>query len=186
MAGRSRPRRTGAAPRSARARSAVSCARCATRTCRRHCCRPFCATIISSLHGGAWTACWARCRRLAAAHENQPAGDTMNQAARYPSLEGKRVFVTGGGTGIGEAIVAALSAQGAIVAFVDIADAPSTALCERIAAAGHPAPVFRHCDIADIPVLQRTMAELAAQLGDFDVLVNNAANDQRHNIETVS
>ena len=110
----------------------------------------------------------------------------MNKPTRYTSLAGRRVFVTGGGTGIGEAIVTALAAQGAIVAFVDIADEPSVALCERIAAAGHPAPVYRHCDITDIPALQRTIAELAAQLGDFEVLVNNAANDQRHNIETVS
>jgi len=110
----------------------------------------------------------------------------MNNAARFPSLSGKRVFVTGGGTGIGAAIVAALAGQGAVVAFVDIADAPSEALCEQVAAAGHPAPVYRHCDITDIPALQGVIAELAAEVGDFDVLVNNAANDQRHDIETVS
>lgn len=109
----------------------------------------------------------------------------MNNPARYASLQGKRVFVTGGGTGIGEAIVTALAEQGAIVAFVDIADAPSEALCARLATAAH-APVYRHCDITDIPGLQHTMAALAAELGDFDVLVNNAANDQRHDIDTVS
>lgn len=109
----------------------------------------------------------------------------MNHPARYPSLEGKRVFVTGGGTGIGEAIVAALAEQGAVVAFVDIADAPSEALCARLAGAAHP-PVYRHCDITDIPALQQTMAQLALELGDFEVLVNNAANDQRHDIATVS
>jgi NAD(P)-dependent dehydrogenase (short-subunit alcohol dehydrogenase family) len=110
----------------------------------------------------------------------------MKQLANYGSLQGKRVFVTGGGTGIGEAIVSALAAQGAIVAFVDIAQEASVALCARLAEQGVTAPLFRHCDITDIPALQKTMAELAAELGDFDVLVNNAANDQRHDIETVS
>ncbi|OON64012.1 3-oxoacyl-ACP reductase [Massilia sp. KIM] len=110
----------------------------------------------------------------------------MNRLAKYPSLQGKRVFVTGGGTGIGEAIVSAFVEQGAVVAFVDIAKQASEALCERLGAAGYPAPVFRHCDITDIPALQRTMAELAEQLGDFEVLVNNAANDQRHDIQDVS
>lgn len=110
---------------------------------------------------------------------------TMSKLARYASLEGRRVFVTGGGTGIGEAIVAALAAQGAVVAFVDIADEASEALCARLNAAGHRV-VYRHCDITDIPALQGAIAELAAQLGDFEVLVNNAANDQRHAIEEVS
>lgn len=110
----------------------------------------------------------------------------MKQLANYPSLQGKRVFVTGGGSGIGESIVTAFAAQGAQVAFVDIVREPSIALCERIAAAGHPAPLFRHCDITDIPALQAVMAELSAVLGDFDVLVNNAANDQRHQAEEVT
>jgi NAD(P)-dependent dehydrogenase (short-subunit alcohol dehydrogenase family) len=110
----------------------------------------------------------------------------MKQLAQFGSLRGKRVFVTGGGSGIGEAIVAAFAAQGAIVAFVDIAREASEALCERIAASGAPEPVFRYCDIVDIPALQTTMADLAAELGDFDVLVNNAANDQRHDISEVS
>ena len=110
----------------------------------------------------------------------------MKQKANYPSLKGKRVFVTGGGSGIGESIVAAFAAQGALVAFVDIVRDPSIALCERIAAAGHPAPLFRHCDITDIPALQAVMAELSAEIGDFDVLVNNAANDQRHQAEEVT
>jgi NAD(P)-dependent dehydrogenase (short-subunit alcohol dehydrogenase family) len=110
----------------------------------------------------------------------------MKQLARYASLHGKRVFVTGGGSGIGEAIVAAFVEQGAVVAFVDIMREASEALCARLADAGHNAPLFRYCDITDIPALQGVMAELAREIGDFDILVNNAANDQRHDIEDVS
>ena len=110
----------------------------------------------------------------------------MTHTASYASLKGKRVFVTGGGSGIGESIVAAFAAQGATVAFVDIAREASEALCARLAAQGLPAPLFRHCDINDIAALQATIAELAAEVGDFDVLVNNAANDQRHEVEAVS
>jgi NAD(P)-dependent dehydrogenase (short-subunit alcohol dehydrogenase family) len=111
---------------------------------------------------------------------------TQEQLANFPSLRGKRVFVTGGGSGIGEAIVTAFAEQGAKVAFVDIAVDASLALCERLAAAGHDKPVFRQCDIRDIPALQDTMRALAADLGDFDVLVNNAGNDQRHKPEEVT
>lgn len=110
----------------------------------------------------------------------------MKQLATFGSLRGKRVFVTGGGSGIGETLVSAFAEQGALVAFVDIVKDASVALCERIAAAGHPAPLFRHCDITDIAALQATMAALAADIGDFDILVNNAANDQRHNPEDVT
>ncbi|MDO8041677.1 SDR family NAD(P)-dependent oxidoreductase [Janthinobacterium sp. SUN137] len=110
----------------------------------------------------------------------------MKQLAKYGSLQGKRVFITGGGSGIGESLVAEFAAQGAVVAFVDIAVEASEALCRRLAEAGWTAPVFRHCDITDIASLQAVMAELANQLGDFDILVNNAANDQRHQAQDVT
>jgi NAD(P)-dependent dehydrogenase (short-subunit alcohol dehydrogenase family) len=117
----------------------------------------------------------------------------MDKLAKYGSLEGRRVFVTGGGSGIGEAIVSAFVAQGAAVAFVDIVREPSEALVARLTASLEPepqctrrAPLFRYCDITDIPALQATMAELAGLLGDFDVVVNNAANDQRHQIGDVT
>lgn len=110
----------------------------------------------------------------------------MNQLATFASLRGKRVFITGGGSGIGEALVASFAAQGALVAFVDIMEQASEALCRRLADAGHPPPRFRRCDITDIAALQATMAELAGEIGDFDILVNNAANDQRHQTEEVT
>jgi len=110
----------------------------------------------------------------------------MKQLAKYGSLQGKRVFITGGGSGIGESLVAEFAAQGALVAFVDIAVEASEALCRRLAEAGMMAPLFRHCDITDIVSLQAVMAELAEQLGDFDILVNNAANDQRHQAQDVT
>jgi NAD(P)-dependent dehydrogenase (short-subunit alcohol dehydrogenase family) len=110
----------------------------------------------------------------------------MSRLASYPSLQGRRVFVTGGGSGIGEAIVAAFVAQGAAVAFVDILREPSEALVARLQGTGAHDPLFRHCDITDVPALQQTMAELAGLLGDFDVVVNNAANDSRHRIGEVS
>lgn len=110
----------------------------------------------------------------------------MKQLAKYGSLQGKRVFITGGGSGIGESLVAEFAAQGALVAFVDIAVEASEALCRRLAEAGWTAPVFRYCDITDIASLQAVMAELAQKLGDFDILVNNAANDQRHQAQDVT
>lgn len=108
------------------------------------------------------------------------------QAASYGSLKGKRVFVTGGGSGIGEGIVAAFAEQGATVAFIDIAVDASLALCERLAMEGWQKPVFRQCDIRDISALQSVMRSMTDDIGDFDVLVNNAGNDQRHRPEDVT
>ncbi|RJF95809.1 SDR family NAD(P)-dependent oxidoreductase [Noviherbaspirillum saxi] len=110
----------------------------------------------------------------------------QSQLARFGSLQGKRVFVTGGGSGIGESIVEAFAEQGAKVAFIDIAVDASLSLCEKIALAGYEKPVFRECDIRDIPALQDVMRSIAADIGDFDVLVNNAGNDQRHTPEEVT
>jgi NAD(P)-dependent dehydrogenase (short-subunit alcohol dehydrogenase family) len=106
--------------------------------------------------------------------------------ASYPSLRGRRVFITGGGSGIGAAMVEAFCEQGARVAFIDIAEAASAALAERIRAAGHEAPWWRACDVRDIPSLQRAIADAAAALGDFHALVNNVASDDRHTIEQVT
>ena len=111
---------------------------------------------------------------------------SQNSLASYPSLKGKRVFVTGGASGIGESIVTEFTAQGATVAFVDIATDAGLNLCERLAKAGYETPVFRCCDIRDIPALQADMRALAQQIGDFDVLVNNAGNDDRHQPEEVT
>jgi NAD(P)-dependent dehydrogenase (short-subunit alcohol dehydrogenase family) len=107
-------------------------------------------------------------------------------SADYPSLRGRNVFVTGGGSGIGAAIVAAFAAQGAGVAFVDIAEAASHALADTVAADGHARPWWRVCDVRDIAALQAAMAAAATELGDFHVLVNNVANDDRHTLESIT
>jgi D-xylose 1-dehydrogenase len=105
--------------------------------------------------------------------------------ARYPSLLDKVVFVTGGGTGIGAAIVEAFVAQKANVAFVDIQTEPSKALAARLGASG-PAPLFIRCDLSDIAALEATMEEVRQRLGPIAVLINNAANDQREDVDEVS
>jgi NAD(P)-dependent dehydrogenase (short-subunit alcohol dehydrogenase family) len=106
--------------------------------------------------------------------------------ASYPSLEGRVVLVTGGGSGIGASIVEHFCAQRARVAFVDIERAASEALVAAIAARGHPAPVFLPCDLRDIAALQAAVAEARGRLGPARVLVNNAAHDERHTIERVT
>jgi NAD(P)-dependent dehydrogenase (short-subunit alcohol dehydrogenase family) len=115
-----------------------------------------------------------------------PEDNVAHGLATYGSLKGKRVFITGGGSGIGASIVSSFAEQGASVGFVDIAEEASAALCDKIAASGHGKPVFRHCDIRDIPALQQVMRSMADELGDFEVLVNNAGNDQRHAPEEVT
>ncbi len=106
--------------------------------------------------------------------------------ASYPSLRGRRVFVTGGGSGIGAAVVSAFAEQGAHVAFVDIAEEASRRLAQHIAAAGHHAPWWQACDVRDVSALQTAIALATAAVGDFSVLVNNVASDDRHTIESVT
>lgn len=101
-------------------------------------------------------------------------------SAVFPSLAGRRVFITGGGSGIGASLVEGFCRQGARVAFVDIDAAAAGALLQSLRAKGLPEPWFRRCDVTDIADLTRAMAESAAALGDFHVLVNNVASDDRH------
>jgi NAD(P)-dependent dehydrogenase (short-subunit alcohol dehydrogenase family) len=110
----------------------------------------------------------------------------MSTAARYPSLEGRAVLITGGATGIGAAFVERFHDQGAKVAFVD-RDAPSgERLRDKLGAARPPAPLFIPCDVTDTGALRAAVAAVRTALGPVSVLVNNAANDQRHQVEAVT
>jgi D-xylose 1-dehydrogenase len=115
----------------------------------------------------------------------QPAPIAASDRAIYPSLAEKRVLVTGGGSGIGEGLVEAFVAQGSRVAFVDIAERESQALVERLGRAVH-APWFLPCDLRDIQKLRATIAEVEGEFGGIDVLINNAGNDDRHDIAEVT
>ena len=106
--------------------------------------------------------------------------------AVYPSLKGKTVFVSGGATGIGAAHVAHFAAQGARVAFADIQAEPADALVRAIAALGQPVPLFLPCDLRDIAAYQAAIRAAATALGPINVLVNNAAHDERHRWQDVT
>jgi len=100
--------------------------------------------------------------------------------AQYPSLAGRVVFVTGGASGIGADIVRAFVGQGSKVAFVDILEAEGRALTAETGAE------FIACDITDIGALKAAIEVTRDRLGPIGVLVNNAANDQRHEIDAVT
>ncbi|MES1190411.1 MAG: SDR family oxidoreductase [Steroidobacter sp.] len=106
--------------------------------------------------------------------------DIPDWSAMYPSLKDKRVFITGGGSGIGASLVEGFARQGARVAFVDVADAAAITLVEKIKSKNLPAPWYQHCDVTDVSQLQRIIRDAAAALGDFNVLINNVASDDRH------
>ena len=109
-----------------------------------------------------------------------------NTLATYPSLRERAVFVTGGATGIGAAMVTAFAEQGARVAFIDVADAAAHELSQQLAERGFPKPWWRACDVRDIAALQAAIADASAELGDFAVLVNNVASDDRHTLESIT
>jgi NAD(P)-dependent dehydrogenase (short-subunit alcohol dehydrogenase family) len=107
-------------------------------------------------------------------------------SATYPSLNDRVVLVTGGATGIGESIVRHFARQGARVSFLDVQDEPGRALSDELARNGCPPPAYIHCDLADVTALQAAVKQVLSACGTVDVLVNNAANDQRHAIDEVT
>jgi NAD(P)-dependent dehydrogenase (short-subunit alcohol dehydrogenase family) len=109
--------------------------------------------------------------------------------ARFPSLAGKTVLITGGATGIGAAFVEHFFDQGAKVAFFDIDTDAGEALADQLGAdlaGGQTRPMFLRVDLTDIDALRKGVADVRGAFGPIGVLVNNAANDKRHRIEDVT
>ena len=107
--------------------------------------------------------------------------------ASYPSLIDRTVFITGGADGIGSALVEQFARQGSKVAFVDKNVEYALATIQRCVDAGVAhAPTFYEVDLLDIDALQAACASAIVALGGVTVLVNNAANDDRHDWRDVT
>ena len=105
---------------------------------------------------------------------------------KYFDLENKRVFVTGGGSGIGASIVEHFCEQGSEVYFVDINVEESEKLVDEIRKSNFKIPNFIKCDLLNIKELQEIIKKIIIENGNIDILVNNAANDERHEIDEVT
>ena len=105
-------------------------------------------------------------------------------STRFPDLAGKSVFISGGGSGIGEYLTEGFIDQGAKVAFCQRSDA--TSLCDRIEKKYGVRPLFLKCDVTDIAEYKRVLGQAAKANGDISILVNNAAWDNRHTLEEMT
>ena len=109
----------------------------------------------------------------------------MNEIASYPSLKNKTVLITGGASGIGASIVENFLQQGSKVAFLDKDKDLGNNLIDQLKQKNFK-PVFKECDLVDIEEMKNKINEIREELGLISILVNNAANDQRHNIDDVT
>jgi len=100
--------------------------------------------------------------------------------ATYPSLQDRAVLITGGGSGIGASMVEHFARQGAKVAFLDIWEEASKNLVVDLSNSVKHPPLFQLCDLRDIHSLRESIRQAENQLGAVEVLVNNAASDERH------
>jgi D-xylose 1-dehydrogenase len=103
----------------------------------------------------------------------------------YRSLEDKVVLISGGASGIGEEFVRAFAANGAKVAFLDLQEDAARALTRSLVASKYT-PVFLRCDVAKIDELKAAIEQARAKVGPTNVLINNAANDQRQVFEEIT
>ena len=101
------------------------------------------------------------------------------ETARYPSLDGRGIIVTGGGSGIGMYLVEAFCAQGARVGFIDIKTEAAAHVAQVCAETTGQRPVYAVADLRDITVLRAAIADLRTQIGPIRALINNAGNDDR-------
>jgi D-xylose 1-dehydrogenase len=109
----------------------------------------------------------------------------VTEYATYPSLRGQVAFVSGGATGLVTEFVGQLAAQGARVSFVDVQDEAGRAGGDA-GGPGLPAPLYQHCDVRDVTALRAAIAATGERLRAVTVLVNNAADDERHSVEHLS
>ena len=107
-------------------------------------------------------------------------------SAKYQDLENKRVFITGGGSGIGASIVEHFCEQNSEVYFVDINVKESNKLISDIKNKKFKVPTFIECDLLNIKKLQDIISKIISEKGPIDILINSAANDERHNIDDVT
>lgn len=110
----------------------------------------------------------------------------MMPSARFTDLEGASVLITGGGSGIGAKLTEGFARQGAKVAFIDIAEEPSRALCDEIGEATGNRPLYIKADLRDIVSLRASVAQANSAHGPVTVLINNAARDDRHAAEDLT
>ncbi len=110
----------------------------------------------------------------------------MNEIASYPSLANKVVVITGGASGIGESIVEQFVMQKAIVAFIDINEEAGINLVNNLFEKYKSKPLFIKCDLKKISELKVSIEKIKNKLGPISILINNAANDERHNIDDVT
>jgi NAD(P)-dependent dehydrogenase (short-subunit alcohol dehydrogenase family) len=107
--------------------------------------------------------------------------------ASYPSLVDRTVFITGGADGIGSALVQNFARQGSKVAFVDKnVDHAARTIARCVADGAAHEPLFYEVDLIDIGALRTACEAAVADLGGVTVLVNNAANDDRHDWRDVT
>jgi NAD(P)-dependent dehydrogenase (short-subunit alcohol dehydrogenase family) len=104
----------------------------------------------------------------------------------YSDLKDKKVFITGGGSGIGASIVEHFCEQGSNVFFIDINEKSSNKLVSDCKNKKFSVPTFINCDLLNIKFLQNTISKIISDNGVIDILVNNAANDERHSIDEVT
>ncbi|REL34411.1 SDR family NAD(P)-dependent oxidoreductase [Thalassotalea euphylliae] len=109
----------------------------------------------------------------------------MSTSTQYLSLRNKRIFITGGASGIGAAMVRAFVEQGAYVAFIDINEEAGQLLLEKLSSF-HQQLWFQVVDVTVQPELTHAIASATEALGGMDVLINNVANDMRHRPQDVS
>lgn len=111
---------------------------------------------------------------------------TAQHFARYPSLDGQPVLITGGASGIGSALVEHFALQGAKVAFIDVSEEPAHKLIDELKDRSAHVPQFWPCDLRDAGRIKTVVREIEGELGAIRVLVNNAGNDDRHKLEEVT
>ena len=105
--------------------------------------------------------------------------------AIYPSLRDRVVLVTGGGSGIGEEIVRHFLQQGSRVAFIDNAEQATRAFLEALATEEWR-PHWENVDLTDVDAVRAAIGRVRSALGPIEILINNAANDQRVKVEEVT